>query len=79
MRNKMSKHLLFNQVPFDGKTKKVCVTSSHDFSVLGYIGWHGGWRQYVFHPNIDCLWSWDCLKDLSEYIKNLMDERRHRQ
>ena len=39
------------------------------------IKWHGPWRQYVLLDN-ECIWSWECLKEVSEFIKKIMDERK---
>jgi hypothetical protein len=74
----MSKHLKFVKAPQNPskKTAFYVVVSNHDDSELGFIEWNGGWRQYCFYPYEDCVWSWDCLKDLSEFIKGLMDERK---
>jgi hypothetical protein len=60
------------------KTKLYIVRSNWDDSTLGTIRWERGWRQYVFYPFEDRIWSWDCLKELSEFIKNLMDERKRK-
>lgn len=62
----------------DGKKTDIyAVVSYVEKDVLGYIRWHGPWRQYVFGTNSDVIWSWDCLKQVSEFIKKLMDERKH--
>jgi hypothetical protein len=72
-----SSHLSF-QMLHEGnkKTWTVIVKSNFDGWVLGYIKWHGAWRQYCFFPNGDCIWSSDCLDNLSDYIKALMKARR---
>lgn len=70
-------HLTFaKDNSFKGKTQLFLVYSIHDEALLGEIKWLGKWRQYVFHPEENCVWSWDCLKELSEFIKKLMDERK---
>lgn len=72
-----SKHLNFKEADNVGcKTKVFVVSSAYDDSFLGEIKWYGGWRQYIFIPNADTIWSYDCLNDLSIFIKNLMDERK---
>jgi hypothetical protein len=75
----MGTHLSFanvsSQFP-ERKTKTFIVVSQHDQSSLGRIEWDGGWRQYVFKPHSGCQWSWDCLWELSEYIKRLMEARK---
>lgn len=43
---------------------------------LGLIKWYGGFRQYVFYPDHDTMWSKGCL----ELINNFLDKinKRHR-
>ena len=72
----MSKYLEFKQVPFEGKTKRFEVVSiNHGYS-LGRISWHGAWRQYTFSPAFETIWNKDCLKDIEEFLQQLMDERK---
>jgi hypothetical protein len=78
----MKTHLKFEGKPSEtGKTIVAIIFTNHDGVVLGLIKWHGPWRQYCFFPNKDyeTLWSWDCLKELSEYIQelNLMKKRKN--
>jgi len=74
----MTKHLYFIEV-IDAeerrKTKQYAVESRHDKTELGMVRWHTGWRQYVFEPNPECVWSHDCLAELSVFVKSLMDAR----
>jgi hypothetical protein len=75
----MSKHLEFNELVVKParKTKVFEVRSKFDGFFLGSISWHDAWRQYVFEPTKEkAIWSSDCLIDLAEFIKSLMEERR---
>jgi len=51
---------------------------SKDF--LGLIKWHPQWRQYCFIShgcnNYSIVYSQNCLRDIAEFIKKLMDERK---
>ncbi len=71
-------HLKFVEVSLQGQvTKRFSIISAHDGSDIGLIKWHPGWRQYVLiTPNVSCFWSWDCMKECSDFIKKLMDERK---
>jgi hypothetical protein len=73
-----SKHLEFNEVSVKRKTKVFEVVSKHDKSFLGCVEWWPGWRQYVFSPDQGktTIWSHDCLLDLSNFIKELMNQRK---
>jgi len=75
----VKKWLKFEELPIEvkKKTKIINVLSKKDGWVLGCIEWNTRWHQYVFEPNpeIDSIWSWDCLLELSNFIKSLMNER----
>jgi hypothetical protein len=72
-------HLKFveHPIPESRKTKIIHVYSNHDETELGEIRWHTGWRQYVLNVAPNCIWSWDCLKEVSDFIKGLIDERKN--
>ena len=40
-------------------------------SLLGMIEWYPSWRQWVFVTESSALWSWDCLRDISEFMRQL--------
>jgi len=73
----MSKYLKFKQVPYKGKTKRFEVISKNYGHSLGRISWYGAWRQYVFSPAFETCYSKDCLKDIEDFLNNLMIERKH--
>jgi len=75
----MSKYLEFKQIPHKGKTKRFSVISKQHGFPLGEIKWYGSWRQYSFYPNGDTIWNTDCLKDIQDFIQQLMDERKPRE
>lgn len=66
----------FEQVGDTGKTTVWrCVNKRYD-TILGAIRWFGSWRQYVFLPAINTFFSSGCLKDIQEFINQLMQERK---
>lgn len=44
--------------------------------ILGRISWYGTWRQYTFSPSFETIWNKDCLKDIQDFLQQLMDERK---
>lgn len=44
---------------------------------LGEISWHRGWRQYVFIPVDETMYSKGCLNDISKFIEELMIDRNN--
>ncbi len=39
---------------------------------LGEIRWHGPWRQYAFFNIGDIILNGDCLKDLKNFLSQVM-------
>jgi hypothetical protein len=57
-------------VPKGRRKPQFSVSSKHDNSHLGVIEWWAYWKQYVFTPDIDSIYSADCL---GEIIKKLTE------
>ena len=72
------KHLRFTELESSPKTKRFAVESLHDGTQLGVIHWWSRWRCYCFFPDQETVWSWDCLKECSEFIQMLMEARKKR-
>ena len=72
-----SKYLSFHEDDHWGrKTKRIVVVSKRYLAILGDIRWYGSWRQYAFFPEADTIWNPQCMDDVQECIKRLMEERR---
>jgi hypothetical protein len=71
-----SKWLIFEQTPCAGITQLWNVRSKKHGDYLGSIKWFGRWRQYAFFPLPETAWNPECLKDICEFIRNLMDDWR---
>lgn len=62
-------HLKFIKQEFENRKTFIWeVFSTYDQSYLGKIHWHPPWRQYCFFPIEECVWSHDCLKEVSNFI-----------
>lgn len=72
----ISKYLKFKQIPFKGKTKRFEIISKSSGDILGRISWYSNWRQYTFSPSYPTVWNKDCLKDIQDFIQQLMLERQ---
>ena len=68
----------FIEIPApERKTKIIQVRSKSNDDMLGVIQWYTHWRQYVFITYSDnILLSTGCLKDITKFIENLMEERK---
>jgi len=73
----MSEYLEFNQIPYEGKTKRFNVVSKLHGDILGRISWYGAWRQYTFSPTYPTVWNNTCLKDIINFLEQLMKEYKH--
>lgn len=76
----MKQYLYFNRTTSPGrKTSTYDVMKLKDGFISQYLGvikWHSGWRQYVFEPLDETIWSSGCLKEITEKIDAIMAERR---
>jgi len=43
---------------------------------LGDIKWFNKWRSYAFFPEEETIYEDDCLVEIADFIKKLMDERK---
>lgn len=73
-------YLRFERLPTGAhrKTGIWLVLSLSSELALGVILWRGGWRQYVFEPDADTVWSDGCMTEVQTKIRELMEERKTR-
>lgn len=64
---KSYKYIEFRQHPFDDSVW-VCLNrkSRHQ---LGGVVWYSPWRQYVFEPSSEVVFSHDCLADIGDFLR----------
>lgn len=58
-----------------GKTRRVEVRSRRKGDLLGVVSWFGRWRQYAFHPAVGTTFNSSCLRDLMDFLHELMESR----
>jgi hypothetical protein len=70
------KHIYFKKIPPE-KGLWYCFNNSTGIG-LGCISWYAPWHQRVFEPapNIQAVFSDDCLKDIVDFMRQLREERR---
>ena len=44
--------------------------------ILGLVVWYSGWRQYIFQPAANTDYSFGCLKDIANFIKQQRPEAK---
>jgi hypothetical protein len=72
----MAEYIKFSVILQQGKTGVWLVQNKRYDSDLGWIRWHGIWRQYCFFPAVGCIFSAGCLFDIQEFINQQMAARR---
>ena len=73
----MSEYLIFKQIPYDGKTKRFDVISKLHGNILGRVSWYSSWRQYAFSPSFSTIWNNNCLKEMINFLEQLMKEYKN--
>jgi hypothetical protein len=74
-------YLKFTEIKSDYcklKTKRFAVENIHSRFILGFVRWHGAWRQYCFFPTVgaDMVFSAGCLKEISEFLTTANKQHR---
>jgi len=64
-----SEYLTFHEMPSEvRKTKIFQVCAKRSGSPLGEVKWFNRWRQYCFYPYPDTVFNRTCLKDIQNFI-----------
>lgn len=73
----MTKYLHLNFL-YKSKTGKTSIYGIYnkDNDFLGYIKWNTSWRRYSFFPDFDLVFDANCLQEIINFIKKLMEERK---
>ena len=45
--------------------------------VLGIIKWSGRWRQFIFEPETNIIWSSSCLTQIAGFLIELNQEKKY--
>ena len=68
-------YICFKQKPSTGKTFIWLCRNIHHGDELGVIKWHCAWRTYCYIPTVQAVYSRACLKDIAQFIDNLLEMR----
>jgi len=67
------KYVDFKLLERKGKTSVFHVVAIRDGVILGRIEWYGSWRQYVFEPVAETVWSQGCLQQIIDFLQQLKE------
>lgn len=70
-------YLKFEEKENPGKKTKILLVTNTSGEHLGAVAWQNNWRQYIFKPAADTVFSKDCLADILEQVKRLNKETYH--
>lgn len=73
---KISKYIRFELIEKKAKTNIYSIINISGNYSLGEIKWYSAWRQYCLIPYEDTIWNTDCLKEVENFIRKLMNDRR---
>lgn len=74
----MKEYLMFRELNYKGKTKKFAVVSKNNQDdIIAKILWDCGWRRYILDADEKTKWSSECLKQITNFIDKLMEERKY--
>ena len=75
--SKKTKHLAFFRIEDNSrKTLVFDVYNDHGFC-LGQVRYFTRWRKYSFFPMESTVYDSGCLKEITAFIDQLMDDRFH--
>lgn len=56
------------------KTKLYAIRKDDSFGMAEYLGgikFNDRWRQYVFEPHNDTIWSWECMIGIVKFLQEI--------
>jgi len=71
-----SKYIQMEFIEQKAKTVVFEVQTKSDQTRLGLIKWFGRWRQYVFFPEPETVFSKGCMADINSFIEHLMQNHK---
>jgi hypothetical protein len=78
LKEKKYKFITITEIQKKAKTS-VFVVVNHKFGEkLGIIKWNTGWRRYCFFPDPGMQFDSLCLKDLANFLTELMVEHKEK-
>lgn len=69
-------HIEFELVEQKPKTLVYDILNINSGDKIGTIKWFANWRQYVFFPTNDCVFSCGCLADIIDFTKKVQDNHK---
>jgi len=68
------KYIRFDEEEFKGKTRFFIIRNKRSNAMLGFIKWHGAWKQYCLFTLEKVIFNDSCLEDVQHFIRQLMKD-----
>ena len=68
----------FTCISDSGKTTVWEIRENKSDYLLGTIRWYSPWRTYCIYTYDGCIFNTACLKDILDFIKHLLDDRKNK-
>lgn len=74
---RVGNYLIAKDITEEGKKTSVfLIKNEKSDDKLGIIKWNNHWRRYCFYPLGDTCFDNQCLLDIIDFIKQLMEGRK---
>lgn len=70
------KYIHFVKVRDDNGIKVWSCRNNHSGEELGTVVYYDPWRQYVYQPTVQAVYSEGCLTDIADFLKQLKGENK---
>jgi len=62
-------HIVFYKLPKPkGRKTNIWEIITIDKTNLGFVKFSGAWRQFIFEPSCNTIWSYSCLDQISKFL-----------
>lgn len=68
-----TKYLEIKDISFIGCRSKYVVSNKKSNTIIGFIEYYAPWRQYVYAPSSDTIYSAGCLYDIQKFIEGIKE------
>ncbi len=58
------------------RTRRWDILRADNGALLGWVSWYSRWRQYVFAPVTDAIFSDGCLQEIVTFVRMTNDAHR---
>jgi hypothetical protein len=72
----MKGRLIFEEYSNPPNEEVIHLVLNHKRESLGNLSYFKHWKQWVFDAHYDTIYSWDCLLEISNKLKELNEQSK---